>query len=168
MANVTTEREVEALKARLEELQGQLADANAKNAEAAARAAYFSAANTEIPTNRFVEVKVCTNPWVKREEDQEWVTKKEATYLFKVDMPPVGGVQIMLNGEALQHGQTYEVTLDRLRLLKEIVYRLQAHEAAIHGSDEDVFRPRVSKEINLRSGTIRNLPPNWMPGAAAR
>lgn len=168
MANVTTEKEVEALRARLAELQGQLDDANSKNAEAAARAAYFSAANTEIPTNRLVEVEYCVNPWVKKEDDQIWKKKQVSTYLFKVDMPPVGGVDIKVNGEAFQHGQTYEVTLDTLRQFKEIVYRLQAHEAAIHGSDEDVFRPRISKEINLRSGTIRNLPPNWMPGAAAR
>lgn len=168
MANVTSERDVEELRRKLAELQGQLDDAHAQNAESAARAAFFSAANTEIPTGRFVEVEYCTNPWVKREDDQVWEKKKVSTYLFKVDMPPVGGVQIMINGEALQHGQTYEVTLDRLRCLKEVVYRLQAHEAAIHGSDEDVFRPRVSKEINLRSGTIRNLPVNWAPGASAR
>ena len=165
---LTKEQEIEALKKQLEELQGQLADANAHNAEQAARAAYFSDGNTEIPTGRTIKTRRCKNPWVKVEDDQVWEEVAVQTFLFKKDMPPEGGVQIMLDGEALQHGQTYEVTGDRLRYLKEIVFRLQAHEAAIHGSDEDVFRPRISKEINLRSGTIRNLPPNWMPGAAAR
>ncbi len=162
---LTKDQEIEELKKRLEKLQGDLEDANAKSAQATERAAYFADANTEIPTGRKVAVEYCTNPWVKDEAKQKWETKQVDTFLFKVEMPPVGGVQIVLDGEPLQHGQTYEVTLDRLRYLKEIVFRLQAHEASIHGNDDDVWRPRISKEINLRSGAIRNLPPNWMPGA---
>jgi hypothetical protein len=162
---LTKDQEIEALKKRLEDLTGELAEANAASAAAMGRAAFFADANTEIPTGRKVSLEYCENPWVKDEAKQVWKTKEVDTYLFKVEMPPVGGVQIVLDGEPLQHGQTYEVTLDRLRYLKEIVFRLQAHEASIHGNDDDVWRPRISKEINLRSGTIRNLPPNWMPGA---
>lgn len=168
MAKLTSEQEIEELKKKLEDLQGQLSDAHAASAEATARAAFFAEANHEIPTGRKVKVRYCKNPWVKKEDDQVWAERDEDTFLFKIDMPPVGGVQMVLDGEPLQHGQTYEVTLDRLRLLKEIVFRLQAHEASIHGNDDDVWRPRISKEINLRAGTIRNLPPNWMPGAAQR
>lgn len=165
---LTPESEVEELKREIARLQGALDDAKVENAESAARAAYFAEANTEIPTGRKVSVKRCKNPWVKKENDQVWEEVEMATFLFKIDMPPVGGVQIMLDGEALQHGQTYEITTDRLRTLKEIIYRLQAHEAAIHGSDEDKYRPRLSKEINLRSGSIHSLPPNWLPGMPAR
>ena len=160
MANqkLTSEQEIDALKAKLEALQTELDASHQANKETLARSAYFMSANTEEPTGRKVKV----------EDKQVWKTREVDTYLFKIDMPPVGGVQIVLDGEPLQHGQTYEVTLDRLRLLKEMVFRLQAHEAAIHGSDEDVWRPRVSKEISLKTGGIRNLPPNWMPGAAPR
>lgn len=169
MANkLTTEQELEALRLRVEQLQNELTDSHAASAAALERSAYFMAANTEEPTGRKVKVEYCENPWVKDESKQVWKTREVDTYIFKIDMPPVGGVQIVLDGEPLQHGQTYEVTLDRLRLLKEMVFRLQAHEAAIHGSDEDVWRPRISKEISLKTGMMRNLPPNWMPGAVPR
>ena len=165
---LTTEQELEALRKRVEQLQGELEDANQRTAQQTERAAYFADANTEIPTGRKVKVEYCENPWVKVEDKQVWKTREVDTFLFKVDMPPVGGVQIVLDGEPLQHGQTYEVTLDRLRYLKSLVYNLQAHEAAIHGNDDDVWRPRISKEISLKHGSIRNLPPNWMPGAVQR
>ena len=160
-----SEQVIEELRAKLASLESQLADSRVSNLEASQRAAYFAGQNEETPTGRTVKMKKCKNPWVKKEEDQVWHEVDEPTFLYTVDMPPVGGTDAKLNGQEHYHGQTYEVTLDTLRSLKEIVYRLRAHEAAIHGSDEDVFRPRVSKQISLKTGQIRNLPPNWMPGA---
>jgi hypothetical protein len=163
-----TEESLEKLRAEVERLQSELADSRTENKEAAQRASYFAGQNEETPTGRTVAIKRAKNPWVKKEEDLVYETVEVPTYLYTVDMVPVGGVQILLDGEALQHGQTYEMTLDRLRYVKEITYRLRVHEAAIHGSDEDKFRPRISKEISLKTGQMRNLPPNWMPGAQAR
>ncbi len=165
---MTPQEEVEELKRQIALLQSQLDDAKAVNAEQAQRAAYFTSSNTEVRTGRTVKVPRCKNPWVKEDAKQVWEDVEVPTYYFKVDMPPVGGIQILLNGEAIQHGQTYEVTPDRLATLKEIVYRLQAHDAAIHGNDEDTYRPRVSKEINVRTGAVHSLPPNWLPGMPAR
>jgi hypothetical protein len=105
---------------------------------------------------------------VKDADDQEWEKVKVPTYLFRIDMPPCGGTQIMLDGESFQHGQTYEVTPGQLKTFKEIIWRLKAHDAEVHGNDEDVWRPRVSKEISLRTGGVRSLPPNWLPGHATR
>lgn len=163
-----TEQSLERLRAEVERLQSALAEAQTENKEAVQRASYFAGQNEEVPTGRVVKVKRPKNPWVKNADDMVWETVEEPTFLYTVDMVPVGGVQILLDGEALQHGQTYEMTESRLKCVKEIVYRLRAHEAAIHGSDEDKFRPRISKEISLKTGQMRNLPPNWMPGAAAR
>ncbi len=153
------------LRAKLASLESENADLRVTNIEASARAAYFAGENSETPTGRTVKVKRCKNPWVKKEEEQEWETVDEPTFLYTVSMPPVGGTDMKLNGEEKYHGQTYEMTMDTLRQVKEIVFRLKAHDAAIHGSDEDNFRPRVSKQISLKTGQIRNLPPNWMPGA---
>lgn len=164
---LSKDEQIERLRAEIERLNGALSDAKEINLEAVQRASYFANNREEIPTGRTVKVRKCTNPWVKKEDDQDWIVLDEPTYLYHVDMPPVGGTDIKLNGEEKYHGQTYEMTLDTLRSVKEIVYRIQAHEAAIHGSDEDVFRPRVSKQISLKSGQIRNLPPNWLPGMPA-
>jgi hypothetical protein len=163
-----TEQSLEKLRFEVARLQSALAESRSENKEAAQRASYFAGQNEETPTGRTVSIKRAKNPWVKNADDLKYETVELPTFLYTIDMVPVGGVQILLDGEALQQGQTYEMTLDRLRVVKEIVHRLRAHEAAIHGSDEDKFRPRISKEICLKTGQMRNLPPNWMPGAGSR
>src|ERR1700682_3706773 len=162
MANkLTPQEQIEELQVQIARRSSELAAAKVVNLEASARASFFAGNTEEILSGRTVKVKKCKNPYVKKEDDQIWEEVEEPTYLMPIDMPPVGGTDIKRNGIEEYHGQVYEMTLDSVRTVKEIIYRLRAHEASIHGSDEDVFRPRVSKQISLKTGQIRNLPPNW-------
>ena len=164
----TSEEQLEALRRKIAELESALEVANEEGDAARQRAAYFAAGDEETPTGRTVKIKKAKNPWVKNADELVFEEVELPTFFYKIDMPPVGGVDIKINGESLYHGHTYEFTLETLRSVKEFVYRLRAHEAAIHGSDEDVYRPRISKQISLKTGGIRNLPANWVPGMPIR
>lgn len=158
------DEQIEALRLQLAQLQTALADSKIVAAELSSRAAYFAGRNEEVPSGRTTTVMRCKNPWEKKEEKQKWEEVEVPTFLYTIDMKPVGGTDLKLDGIEKYHGQTYEMTLDTLRTVKEIVFRLDAHEASIHGDDEDVFRPRISTQISLKTGQMRALPPNWLPG----
>lgn len=164
---ISKDQQIELLQKEIERLNSSLADAKEINLDSAARSEFFSGVRSEVPTGRTVKIRRCKNPYVKNEAEQLWEEIEVPTYLYHINMPPVGGVDIKLDGEEKYHGQTYEMTMNTLRTVKDIVYRIQAHEASIHGSDEDTYRPRVSKQISIKTGRIQNLPPNWLPGMPA-
>lgn len=132
----------------IDDLKKKLEKAEQLNVAADDRAKYFASADEETPTGRTVKQLRCKNPTERDVELQEWVEYDEPTYYMKIDMPPVGGVQMVIDGQPLQHGQTYEMTIHRVRQVKEIMYRLRAHEASIHGEDEDKWRPTVTRTVN--------------------
>lgn len=155
MAKTYSQEEVDALKADIERLQGALSDAASATEEAARRALFFKDDNEERPTGRTVKVTKCTGYETTGHRDDGtpirkpiWDEIDQPTFFYKIDMPPVGGVDIKINGESLYHGETYTFTLDQLRMVKEIVYRLRAHEAAIHGTDENVYRPKTNARFS--------------------
>ena len=149
---LTSEEEIAELKAEVKRLSGALSIAETAGEEAARRALFVRNDNEEVATGEFVTVKKCVNPWVKKEDDQKFEDVKLPTFLYKIDMPPVGGVHIMINGEAMQHGETYTLDLDQLRMVKEIVYRLRDHEANIHGTDENAYRPLSKARFSGKTG----------------
>ena len=67
---------------------------------------------------------------------------------YKIDLPPVGGIDIRCNGVPYYHSEQYKVTTDTLRTLKDIVFRNWKHEGDIHGSNENFYRQ--PKETVLR------------------
>jgi len=69
---------------------------------------------------------------------------------YKLDLPPVGGIDIKIGGVPFYHGEQYKVTTNTLRSLKDIVYRNWKHEGDIHGSNENFYRQ--PKEQVLRGG----------------
>jgi hypothetical protein len=74
------------------------------------------------------------------------------TFFFKIDLPPVGGEALAINGTQLYHGTVYEFDIDTLRTVKEMVFRLWDHDRNIHGSDENVYRKPVNATFSGRTG----------------
>ena|SRR5690348_6537829 len=159
MAKLTPADEVERLKAEVARLTGQLAEANTANEEAARRAMFFRNDNEEVPTGEKVKIAKCVKyETVGYKDDGRPILKpvfKEVevdTFLYKIHMPPVGGTHITLNGLQYYQGETYTVDLDTLRTLKEIIYRIRDHESNIHGTDENVYRPKTKAQFSGRTG----------------
>ena len=65
----------------------------------------------------------------------------------KIDLPPVGGVDLKINGMPLYHGEQYKVTSESLRTIKEMMFRCWQHEANISGSNENFYRRQTNQRI---------------------
>jgi len=106
-------------------------DIAAELARARARIAELEAKANQAPPSSF---SASTEIDAGKDEDgTQW-------WWYKVDLPPVGGVDIRCNGMPFYHGEQYKVTTDTLRTLKDIVYRNWKHEGDIHGSNENFYR----------------------------
>lgn len=79
-----------------------------------------------------------------------WEEVELPTYFYKIDMPPVGGTDLKINGLPYYHGQVVEVDIDVLRSIKEMIYRLWDHDRNIHGSDENFYRTPQNKTLSGR------------------
>lgn len=156
---VTKADELEALRAEVKRLEEALKVANTANEDAARRAMFFKDVNEEVPTGETVKVqrayKYETVGYTDAGRPILKPVYKEVelpTFLYKINLPPVGGTAITLDGEAYYHGQTYTFDLDRLRTIKEIVHRIRDHEATIHGTDENAYRPKVNAQFSGKIG----------------
>ena len=139
--------EIERLRAEVARLEASLKSAQQENEDAKLRAQFIMQDSEEMPTGRTVEIPKCIGYDTTGYHDDgrailkpRWEKEEVPTYMYKVDMPPVGGMDIKINGMSLQHGMTYELNLHELRMVKDIVYRLRAHEASIHGTNENAYR----------------------------
>lgn len=155
---LSKDEQIEALRAQIATLNAQLDVAADERND---RARYFASADEETPTGRTIKRKRCKNPAAKTEGEQDWFEEEVPTYWLKIDLPPIGGVQLLVDGESLQHGISYEMTMDRVRMLKDMMFRLRQHEASIKGHDEDTWRPRHSKQVSMKTGVMQPLPANW-------
>lgn len=155
----TTADELQALRDQVKELEGKLAIANTANEESARRAIFFKDVNEEVPTGDTVKVsRAYKYETVGYKDDGRPILKpvyKEVelpTFMYKINLPPVGGKGITLDGEEFYHGQTYVFDIDRLRTVKEIVHRIRDHEATIHGTDENAYRPKMNAVFSGKVG----------------
>lgn len=153
------EQQIADLKQQLE-LSEEKRDEAEKAALAAAEAqgALMQRDMQEIATGKTVKVKRCSGYEVVGHRDDGREIKKPIfkavelpTYFYKVDIPPVGGDGLKLNGNPLFHGTVYEFDLDTLRTVKEIVYRSWDHDRAIHGSDENFYRQPQQPTLSPRA-----------------
>jgi hypothetical protein len=149
---LSKDEQIAALQAEIDALNAKLVVSESRNDEAAKRAAFFSNGAEAIPTGKTVKRRKCKNPWEKDEDFQVWEEAEIPTFELKINMPPVGGVQIMLNGEALQHGLTYTLDIDQVRVVKDVVYRLEAHEANVFGTNENAYRKATNAIFSGKHG----------------
>lgn len=154
--------EIEALRAKLELSEVARSDAEkAALAAAEAQGMLMQRDMEEVATGKKVKVKRAIDekgrPSYKvvgyKDDGREifkpvWREIELPTYFYKVDMPPCGGLDLKINGEPLYHGVVYELDIDTLRSVKEMVYRLWDHDRAIHGSDENFYRTPQEKRLN--------------------
>lgn len=117
------------LRARIKELENQLRKSDAAKAIAedeAGRLQQQAQASllTSNVTERFAG---------KGDDDQD-------LWWYRIDLAPCGGLDIKINGMAYIHGETYKLTTDQLRSVKEIVSRTWGHENAINGTNENPYK----------------------------
>ena len=133
---LTPKADVDALLAEVERLKAALHQKSSENEEVVRRAMMIAQDNEEVPTGKFVKIGGLDVP----------------TFQYKIDMPPVGGPDIKLNGHSYQHGQVYTFDLHTLRAVKEIIFRLRAHEASLHDSNENAYRKPSRPVLSGRTG----------------
>lgn len=158
----------EELVAENDRLLKALSDKTEEVSEAAKRALIISSGAEERPTGKTVEVTKCKNYKIAGYHDDgrpilrpEYHQVMEPTYWYEIDMPPVGGTDIKLNGREFYHGNVYEVTNDELKTLKDIVWRLWAHERSLHEDNEKVFR----QHFDSRLKKVFAIPPGAPKGS---
>ena len=107
-----------------------------------------------IPTGKTIGVKRCERyKVVGHKDDGRDILRpvfKEVllpTYFKKINMPPVGGFDMKLNGQSFYHGTVYEFDIDTLRTVMDMEFRLWQHDASIHGSDENVYRQQKAPTL---------------------
>ena len=110
----------------------------------------------EIPTGRKVSIEKCVRykrvGFEKGRPVHEPVFEEVEvpTYYYKIDMPPCGGWDLKTNGMPIYQGSTVEVDVDTLRDLKDRIYRLWAHDASLHGNDENAYRHKKNPSFSMR------------------
>jgi len=166
----TTDSELEALRKQVAELAAKLdLETKARSAaEVAADEANKRAADaqsfmvlqreiTEIPTGKKVTVKRCKTYEVASYRDDGrpvhkpiFVDVELPTYQYRIDLPASGGQGVRLGEKWFYQDQTYEVDVDTLRTLKDIVHRAWWHEGTIKGNNENVFRKPTHRVLSGR------------------
>lgn len=61
-------------------------------------------------------------------------------YKHMIDLPPVGGFAIRINGTDYFHGQVYDLDESMMSTIMEIEFRCWQHERTIRGSNENAYR----------------------------
>jgi len=120
----------------------------------------------EVPTGKTVKVKRAVDPEtgeptykaVGYKDNGQPILKPVfhdfhlPTYFYKIDIPAVGGMGLRIGEVDYYHGMVYELDVDTLRTVKEMVFRLWDHERNIHGNDENFYRPKQAPAFSVRTG----------------
>jgi hypothetical protein len=154
--------QVEALKAELGVKDVELADASKRALAAAEAQAGFQQSGIQaVPSGRKVTAMRLDpeHPYETKgyKEDgrpilkPNFVKTKVDTWFLKIDIPPMAGWDMKINGMPIVHGATYEVDLGVLQYLNDMIYKAWQHEAVINGKNENVFRKPQEKRIGSRA-----------------
>lgn len=109
----------------------------------------------EVPTGKTVKVSRCKSYEVVSYKDDGRAIHKPImhevdmpTYFYRIDLPPIGGEGLKINQIELRHGLTVELDQDTLRTVKDMVYRVWAHEKNVHGENENAYRTMNNRSSN--------------------
>ena len=166
----TSGEDVTKLLAEIKDLRSKLEVEKAARTEAETQAlqsaqaqmtGVMQGAMQEVPTGKKIKVQVLESyETVGYKDDGRPILRakfKQAerpTYFYKIDLPPVGGLGLTVNGLMLYHNTVYEFDIDTLRSVKDMVYRVWAHEASIHNSDENAYRKPQPFVVNGKTGQV--------------
>jgi len=149
------------LLAQIAELKAKLAEAEIAKTEAQEMATSIAAASSfmgsaeEQPTGNTVTINVCLNPGEKDERKQKFKDVEFPTFYYTIDIPAGAGTNLMTNGIAYYHGQTYEVDQATLVDLKSRVARCWDHEKSIHSENENAYRKPTAKHLMSPAAAAR-------------
>ena len=80
--------------------------------------------------------------------DKITVTEPVPVYRFRIDLPPSGGIGLVINGFTYYHDESYEFTAEELRSIKEQVARAWGHERSINGAEnENAYRRPQNRQL---------------------
>jgi hypothetical protein len=151
------------LLAQIAELKAKLAEAEIAKTEAQEMASSIAAASSfmgtaeEQPTGNTVTLNVCLNPGEKDERKQKFKDVEFPTFYYTIDIPAGAGTNLMTNGLAYYHGQTYEVDQATLVDLKSRVARCWDHEKSIHSENENAYRKPTNKHLISPAAAARGM-----------
>jgi cell division septum initiation protein DivIVA len=151
------------LLAQIAELKEKLAEAEIAKTEAQEMASSIAAASSfignseEQPTGNTVLINVCLNPGEKDERKQKFKDVEFPTFYYTIDIPAGAGTNLMTNGLAYYHGQTYEVDQATLVDLKSRVARCWDHEKSIHSENENAYRKPTNTHLISQAAAARGM-----------
>lgn len=156
--------EIEGLKEKLkvsERVRGEAETQALAAAEAQSAGLMMQTSIMEVPTGKKIKVQRLTEyETVGYKDDGRPILKpkfhmeEEPTFFYKIDLPPVGGLGLTINGTALYHGTVYEFDIHSLRTVKDMVHKCWKHEHDIHGSDENLYRKPSNTQMSMKTGAI--------------
>ena len=144
------------LKAKLDESEKAKTEAQ-EMASSIAAASSFIGNSEEQPTGNTVLINVCLNPGEKDERKQKFKDVEFPTFYYTIDIPAGAGTNLMTNGLAYYHGQTYEVDQATLVDLKSRVARCWDHEKSIHSENENAYRKPTNKHLISPAAAARGM-----------
>ncbi len=76
-------------------------------------------------------------------------------FRYMIDLPPSGGMDVKLGNNQFVHGETYDLDLNTLRSVQEVIYRSWMHEAQINGNQEAQWgRKKLNTTMSMKSGRV--------------
>lgn len=126
--------------------------------QAQAQGVMMQSGIVEVPTGKKIKVaRLDRYETVSYKDDGRPILKPKfrqeevPTFFYKIDLPPVGGLGLTINGMPLYHNTVYEFDLDTLRTVKDMVYKCWKHDSDIHGSDENQYRKPTNTTLSMRA-----------------
>lgn len=99
----------------------------------------------KVTVKRFVHK---TKSYVDEEQTLDY-------FRYLIDLPPSGGMYITLGNNQYVHGDQYDLDVNTLRSVQEVVARSWLHEAQINGNNEAAWgRKKVNTTLSMKTGRV--------------